>query len=315
MKRKIYNKVCPICGITHNKRRSKCCCIEHSKELSRKNHVRKIVLEKICPKCGKKHTKNGIFCSHACANSHVISLEHREKTSKSIKQYYKSLNPDYIPRSEKIRKCHYCGREFFSALGRKCCSKECSEKLRNERMAKLSPIALEKCRMNGHLGGYREGTGKAKSGYYKGFYCGSTYELIWLIYQLDHEKDVQRFPGMLQWNGIKYIPDFLQNGKIIELKGYWQKNVDKKCEVARHCGYDIVVLYRDDLEKEFTWIKDHYQYNHVEELYDDYKPKFKLTCSHCQKIFYRNTSPKTKEVFCSCRCAGLERAYQNHHKK
>lgn len=312
MKHETHMKVCPICGATHNKRKAVCCCIAHSQELSRRNHFRKPVVEKTCPRCGKPHTKSGRFCSISCAHSHMVSLEHRQKTSASIKKYRKSVNPDYVPEADKMRTCVYCGRGFYSSVRRKCCSKSCFEKLRNERMAKLSPRAIQVCRENGHLGGYREGTGKAKTGYYKGFYCGSTYELVWLIYQLDHGRDVQRFPGMLQWNGVKYIPDFLQDGKIVELKGYWQKRVDEKCEVARRCGYDIVVLYGDDLREEFRWVKEHYQYKRVEELYDDYKPKFELTCCHCHQIFYRDTAPKTETVFCSPRCAGLERACRRH---
>ena len=42
-------------------------------------------------------------------------------------------------------------------------------------------------------GGYRPGSGRAKTGYYKGIYCGSTYELAWVIYQIDNNKDFSRF--------------------------------------------------------------------------------------------------------------------------
>lgn len=28
------------------------------------------------------------------------------------------------------------------------------------------------------IGGYRKGSGRSKHGYYKGIYCGSTYELL-----------------------------------------------------------------------------------------------------------------------------------------
>ena len=41
-----------------------------------------------CEKCGKEHDGSigsGRFCSRSCANSHIPTPEHREKTSKSLK--------------------------------------------------------------------------------------------------------------------------------------------------------------------------------------------------------------------------------------
>ena len=35
-------------------------------------------------------------------------------------------------------------------------------------------------------GGKRHGSGRGKKGWYKGYYCDSTWELAWVIYQLDH---------------------------------------------------------------------------------------------------------------------------------
>ena len=85
------------------------------------------------------------------------------------------------------------------------------------------------------MGGYREGSGRSKSGYYKGIYCGSTYELCWVIYSLDHNIQFNRFPGMIEENGLKYYPDFLlDDGKtIIETKGYEdQSSVEKKNKIS-----------------------------------------------------------------------------------
>ena len=72
-------------------------------------------------------------------------------------------------------------------------------------------------------GGIREGSGRAKTGYYKGIYCGSTYELSFLIWQLDHNKDIQRcnksFTYTFQGKKHIYYPDFEVDSKIIEVKG------------------------------------------------------------------------------------------------
>lgn len=164
-------------------------------------------------------------------------------------------------------------------------------------------------------GGYREGSGRSKSGYYKGVYCGSTYELCWVIYQLDHNIKFSRFPGKLELNGVKYYPDFLLNdGKtIVETKGYEaQESVDKKTRVAESFGYKVNVLRKNDLQKEFNWVKQNYQYKEVFELYDGYKPKYDLLCTECANIFGRDGKPKTEKIFCSRSCAGKFRKKNNN---
>lgn len=298
-------KICPICGATHNKRRAKCCCIEHSKELSKRNCIRKPVIEKTCPKCGKLHTKSGKFCSRHCANSHIVSKELRKQISESVKRYNKSIDPSYIPRDERPQVCQHCGKEFHAKQSRKFCSKECYDEATYAGRVEKLKKGMEVLRAKGNLGGYREGSGRAKHGYYKGVYCGSTYELVWLIYQLDHGNPVERFQGELEWNGVKYIPDFLQDGKIVELKGYEaQESVDKKTAVANHFGYEVSVLKKEDLKREFDWVKEHYTYKNLQELYDDYKPAFTYTCDYCGKEFSREREIKSKHRFCSRSCAG-----------
>src|SRR5713226_6636200 len=53
------------------------------------------------------------------------------------------------------------------------------EQLRRE---KLSKVALQR-----GLGGYERGSGRGKKGRYRGYWCDSTYELVFVIYTLDHE--------------------------------------------------------------------------------------------------------------------------------
>lgn len=155
------------------------------------------------------------------------------------------------------------------------------------------------------MGGYRPGSGRAKSGYYRGIYCGSTYELVWVIYQFDHNKEFERFSGLLEYNGRKYIPDFLQDGKIIEIKGYEPQNlVDEKTLVAQHHGYDVIVLRKEDLRQEFEWVKKTYSYKNVFELYDGYKPKYEYECSCCSEKFVTDNKRRKEEKFCSRTCAG-----------
>ena len=118
-------------------------------------------------------------------------------------------------------------------------------------------------------GGYRQGSGRSKSGYYNGIYCGSTYELCWVIYNLDHAIKFTRFPGKLEKDNVAYYPDFLlSDGKtIVETKGYEkQEFVDKKTKVAESFGYSVVVLRKEDLQYAFEYVTQKYGADKVAQI-------------------------------------------------
>ena len=163
-------------------------------------------------------------------------------------------------------------------------------------------------------GGYRQGSGRSKSGYYKGIYCGSTYELCWVIHSLDHGIKFTRFPGCVEKDNIKYFPDFLlDDGKtIIETKGYEkQSSVDIKTSVAESFGYMVKVLRKDDLQYAFDYVYNTYNTKHYHTLYDEYKPKYNYVCSHCNTSFSKDKLLKSTEVFCSRVCVGKYRKSHN----
>lgn len=163
-------------------------------------------------------------------------------------------------------------------------------------------------------GGYREGSGRSKSGYYNGVYCGSTYELCWVIYNLDHNIKFSRFPGKLESSGVIYYPDFLlSDGKtIVETKGYEKKeSVDKKTDVAESLGYTVMVLRKDDLKHMFDYVKEKYGTSKFHELYDGYKPTYSHLCDCCSIEFFTDRKIKTDTKFCSRVCSGKYRKIQN----
>lgn len=243
---------------------------------------------KTCPKCYTEHEKPGVFCSRKCANSRGPRTdEFKQAVSRKLTNRVGHPNPSKgktkKPKYEKV--CACCNSSFSTIREtQKYCSSVCSKQL---------------------AGGYREGSGRAKTGYYKGIYCGSTYELIWVIYCIDNDISFKRFDGLLEFNGTRYIPDFIIDNTIIEIKGFEDvEAVNRKCAVAIANGYTIKVLRKDDLKEQFEWVNAHYEYKNVFELYDDYKPKYKLTCNNCSSVFYRDKKSKTAEVFCSRICAG-----------
>jgi hypothetical protein len=75
-------------------------------------------------------------------------------------------------------------------------------------------------------GGYRAKGGRGKKGWYKGYWCDSSWELAWVIYQLEHGKSFERNNQGFSYNflgkSFKYYPDFripLTN-EYVEIKGY-----------------------------------------------------------------------------------------------
>lgn len=252
---------------------------------------------KICPKCNSKHNKDGTFCSRSCANSRgPRSAEFKEHISNAPtgRIGHPSIMKGIKTAEYEIRKCPHCLIEFSVRKSNKklYCSHTC---------AKI------------YAGGYREGSGRAKTGYYKGIYCGSTYELVWVVYNLDNNITFSRFDGCLEKDGLKYFPDFITDkNHIVEIKGFENKElVDKKTALAESVGYTVSVLYKQDLLYAFNWAKSKYSYKSLQELYDNYKPQCTYTCAHCDSIFSRLRPIKTKTAFCSKVCAGTGHTGRN----
>lgn len=65
--------------------------------------------------------------------------------------------------------------------------------------------------------------GNAKQGWYNGIHCDSTWELAFLVYYKEHNLYIERCKQYFNfiWEGErhKYIPDFITNEGIIEIKG------------------------------------------------------------------------------------------------
>lgn len=256
-------------------------------------------MKRICLKCNKEFTFDANkkyqnkFCSSKCSHSRIID---KEKHSIAAKKAY-NLGRIRLPHSPKdplkwkVVKCLICQKEFevYKNRNAKFCSYECSNK-------------------NPQLGGYREGSGRSKCGYYKGIYCGSTYELVWVIYRLDHNLLVKRFEGKLHSSKYnrKYIPDFIVDNKtFVEIKGYEDQFVTKeKIEIAKENGYDVILLKKENLTEEFEWVKNNYfKTSHLEELYDDYKMPFKYECNFCKNTFETNNKRREEKHFCNVSCA------------
>lgn len=97
-----------------------------------------------------------------------------------------------------------------------------------ETRAKISKSMKEK-----GSGGLRNGSGRGKKGWYKGYYCDSTWELAYVIYNLEHEipfsRNTKSFDYVFNGKSKKYYPDFLlETGEYVEVKGYYTKQFSAK---------------------------------------------------------------------------------------
>ena len=120
-------------------------------------------------------------------------------------------------------------------------------------------------------GGYRYGSGRGKKGKYKGYFCDSTYELVYIIYNIDHNipfKRCERYYTYEIANQVhKYYPDFeLADGTLIEIKGYYTELVDIKLKSIK--DRTIKILFEKDLKYAFDWVKQNYTYSQLSDLYE-----------------------------------------------
>ena len=223
-----------------------------------------------CENCGKVidgSYGSGRFCNRHCAtiygNIHrpKRSAESKKKTSISVKNSIKCQIA--AERSRKIYHCKYCNKEFSISdirdiSGRLYCSKECKHKYLSE-----------------HTGGYRQGSGRGKQGWYKGIHCDSSWELAYLVYHLDHNLYIERCKEKRYyvWNNKQhtYYPDFITDDGIIEIKGYSTDQWKSKEEQ----NSDVKVLYKNEIKPYLDYVTNTYGTDFIK-LYDGYNPKLDL---------------------------------------
>ena len=127
---------------------------------------------------------------------------------------------------------------------------------------------------NPKAGGLRKGSGIGKHGWYNGFYCDSTYELVYVIYNLDNNIIFKRsnleYEYFYRNENHKYYPDFeLADGSLVEIKGYYTGQVKAKLNSVH--DRKIVLLLKDDLKYAFEYVEQHYTYQKLEDLYNGIK--------------------------------------------
>jgi hypothetical protein len=274
----------------------------------------------VCQQCGKKFIRpvheirraeklgrSTTACSRSCSNKlrPPRTQESRNKVSATNlarleqigfqrkEQIFRKSGKSYV-KTLKEYTCTGCSIVFNSYQPRKTCSKQCA-----------------RIRAKGS-GGYRPGSGRSKSGHYKGFYCGSTYELGFLIYHLDKGSDIKRctdtFTYEYKGKNHTYHPDFIINNIIYEIKGYYTEIVEIKQAAVVATRKPYKILYLADMAGIFDEVKSRYKVTELRFLYED-KTSVTRNCAFCGKEFL-NIKPKV--THCSQSCSGKTAAKRRH---
>lgn len=258
-------------GYTNHFCSNKCSC-EHN----RKTIIPSILLRereiyykspKTCLNCSsiikyEKKNDNLNYCSSRCFATHSQkdggykrSELQKEKLSKIIKNCWEIGKYDQLKR--KINKtCPFCNNQFETINSRRnkiCCSRKCYDKW-----------CVKTGYLKGKTGGYRPNSGTSKKGWYKGYFCGSSWELAWVIYNLDHNIKFDRNHRGFNYNYEnkikKYYPDFVIGNEYIEIKGYHSKQFDAK---VSQFPLKLKILHKAELHPVLEYVKNTYGKNFV----------------------------------------------------
>lgn len=247
-----------------------------------------------CYHCNNSHDGSfgsGKYCSKSCANSRIHSQETKTKISKSLQKCSNEQSYKLI--------CSICEIEFFNKNKRRLtCSSVCQRQLISKNSKTTRTLN------NTKLGGARINSGKSISGWYKGIYCNSTYELAFLIYHIENNISIQRCDFYLEYefqNKIhKYYPDFIVDNKIYEIKG----RIDSKALAKQEQYPNIIIIDKEKIQFYIQFVKRKFNIKNIFNLYDSSNNKtFNYSCHYCHQSFTVNDKKKTTTVYCSKQCS------------
>lgn len=192
------------------------------------------------------------FCSTICSHSYSSKYVNSENIKLGMAKSEKVKAA--AQRQRKLYICKVCGKQFYvidsTAKSRTFCSLECKE------------IFWKNFYARPEIGGKRHGSGRGKKGWYKGYYCDSSWELAWIIYHLEHnimfKRNTKWFPYMFNDQNRKYFPDFiLSDGSYVEIKGYSTEEWKAK---MRYFPTNLVlnVLYEAEINKIISYVEQKY---------------------------------------------------------
>lgn len=233
-------------------------CSNRHRSKTRANNLEKIRLEyvnnprtcEVCAKPLKWEQRNNKFCGHSC--SAAFTNTERGPMSQELKQKISSALKKSVPARIDTKNCLNCKSEFtVTRINRKkqfCCRK-CADIGRDM----------------SNNGGYREKGGRGKQGWYKGYYCNSSWELAWVIHSLEHNKIFKRntkgFAYIFNGKKLNYYPDFInEDGTYTEIKGYNSNQWEAKKLQFPH---SLTILDKQTIKPYIDYVIEKYGKNFI----------------------------------------------------
>jgi hypothetical protein len=228
--------------------------------------------------------KEKYFCGRNCANKYAANAnleKRRENISKGLKG-----NPKVIEAAKNAKKplrapryktnCLYCNEEITSTNPDRKYHGECFKKV---------------------SGGKREGSGRGEKGWYKGIFCDSSWELAFVIYKKDREEKIERNTEWreytLEEKTRKYLPDFVTQEGIVEIKGFKTKEWEQKHKE----NSDVIVFYKKEMKPILEYVKTKYGNDFIKLYEDKNNSLYSGTCKYC------GAKCKRINTFCNNSCS------------
>jgi hypothetical protein len=214
---------------------------------------------------------------HICQ---ICNKEFRSERSLSgHKSSHNRLNESYKvgrqkvfldPTAEKPKKyCPYCKQVFDTGWQLGGHVKSCIFSPRVIELNKIKEeerlLRLEECPS---LSTMKRGRGIFRSGTYKGFKCDSSWELALLLYSLDNNSIVERNRQSFQYTHEgrtrRYYPDFVIDGKYVEVKGRVRDVDFSKWDQFPH---ELEIIGADKIHSYIKYSQDKYGLDFIK-MYD-----------------------------------------------
>jgi len=257
----------------------------------------------VCSRCGKSFQirefnvnnpkKENYYCSRSCSNFRLHNNHTKNKIKQSLINYYKDhslpFKNDGQPKNKKV--CPICDKEFYvpnCENHRIYCSKKCYNEDKHCKYRKNAS------------GGYRRGAGRGKSGWYKEYWCDSSYELAYTIYNIEHDiifrRNTESFDYIWKNKTYKYFPDYIVENEYVEIKGY---ETDKDRSKYISVNKPIKILKTKDLKYALDYAIDKYGKDYIRLYTNNPHNDLTNTCKVCGKAC------KKKSTYCSRKCSGM----------
>lgn len=177
-------------------------------------------------------------------------------------------------RIEKIKKWIFDNVTLGSKTDIILCRCEICDKLFYRKKKEAKPYcSSESCVLKYYIkhkhlkfGGYRNGSGVGKRGWYKGYRCDSSWELAYVIYNLDHnikfKRNTKGYPYFYKNKKFLYYPDFLENDVFVEIKGY--SSDQWKCKYDYFSkDHNIKIIDEKEIKQYLNYVVSKYGKNYT----------------------------------------------------